>query len=116
MQVYAVGTLGTLGLRGFLKHSCRAGDCCERFWDDLEKPVPRGVGFLSIYSKSDGIVKWPSCLDPSAVHHEISGSHMGMAVHPDAYRAIAGALAAFRGSATPGAHSRRARRAVRRAA
>jgi triacylglycerol lipase len=26
MQVYAVGALGTLGLRGFFKHSCRAGD------------------------------------------------------------------------------------------
>jgi pimeloyl-ACP methyl ester carboxylesterase len=116
MQVYAVGTLGTLGLRGFFKHSCRVGSCCERFWEDLEKPMPRGVGFLSIYSKSDGIVKWRACLDRSAVNHEISGSHVGMAVHPDAYRAVAGALAAFRGGAGRGARSMRARRTVRRAA
>src|SRR5436190_17614142 len=53
MQVYAIGALGTLGLRGFFKHSCRNGDCCERFWEDLKKPIPRGVGLLSIYSKSD---------------------------------------------------------------
>src|SRR3954469_25521139 len=35
MQVYAVGALGTLGVRGFFKHSCRDGDCCKRFWEDL---------------------------------------------------------------------------------
>jgi triacylglycerol lipase len=97
MQVFTVGTLGTLGVRGFFKHSCRYGSCCQRFWKDLKKPVPDGVGFLSIYSKNDGIVKWHACIDPSAVNHEIASSHIGMAVHPDAYRAIAGALAAFRG-------------------
>jgi triacylglycerol lipase len=97
MQVYAVGTLGTLGMRGFFKHSCRWGDCCERFWEDLERPVAPGVGFLSIYSRSDGIVKWRSCLDPGATHLEVRASHMGMAMHPDTYRAVAGALAAFRG-------------------
>jgi triacylglycerol lipase len=96
-QVYAVGTLGTLGMRGFFKHSCRAGNCCRDFWADLERPMPRGVGFLSVYSRSDGIVKWQSCLDPSAAHLEVRTSHMGMAVHPDVYRAVAGALGAFRG-------------------
>src|SRR5436190_1111035 len=95
-QVYAVGALGTLGVRGLFKHSCRAGKCCESFWADLERPVPRGVGFLSIYSKSDGIVKWEACLDPSAAHLEVRTSHVGMAVHPAVYRAVAGALAAFR--------------------
>jgi hypothetical protein len=78
--------------------------------------MPRGVGFLSIYSKSDGIVKWRACLDPSAVNHEISASHMGMAVHPDAYRAVAGALAAFRDSAGRRVQPQRARRGIRRAA
>jgi triacylglycerol lipase len=96
MQVYAVGTLGTLGLRGFFKRSCRFGNCCESFWQDLERPVSRRVGFLSLYSKSDGIVKWQACLDPSAAHLEVPTSHVGMAVHPKVYRAVAGALAAFR--------------------
>jgi triacylglycerol lipase len=96
-QVYAVGALGTLGLRGFFKHSCRNGDCCRSFWEDLEKPVPRGVGFLSIYSRSDGIVKWQACLDPSAAHLEVGASHIGMAVNPDVYRSVADALAVFRG-------------------
>jgi triacylglycerol lipase len=116
MQVYAVGTLGTLGLRGFFKHSCRNGECCKRFWADLDKPVPDGVGFLSIYSKKDGIVKWRACIDPSAVNHEIDASHIGMAVHPDSYRAIAGALAAFRTRTSDRARARVARRASSRRA
>jgi triacylglycerol lipase len=97
MQVYAVGTLGTLGMRGFFKHSCRSGDCCETFWEDLKAPVAPGVGFLSIFSKTDGVVKWRSCLDPAATQLEVRTSHMGMAVHEDTFRAVAGALAAFRG-------------------
>src|SRR5436309_3636902 len=30
MQVYAVGTLGTLGVPGLFQHSCRWGKCCVR--------------------------------------------------------------------------------------
>ncbi|HKP92001.1 MAG TPA: alpha/beta hydrolase [Thermoleophilaceae bacterium] len=95
-QVYLVGTLGTIGAKSCFKHSCRWGDCCVGFWEDLEAPVPGEVGYLSVYSKSDGIVDWRSCLDPCAEHLEIHSSHCGMAVHVDAYRAIAGALASFR--------------------
>jgi pimeloyl-ACP methyl ester carboxylesterase len=95
-QVYLVGTLGTIGAKSFFKRSCRWGDCCSAFWEDLEKPMPDEVGYLSVYSKSDGIVSWRACLDPSAEHLEIESSHCGMAVHVDAYRAVAGALADFR--------------------
>ncbi|MEA2467505.1 MAG: triacylglycerol lipase [Thermoleophilaceae bacterium] len=100
-QVYAVGTLGTLGVRGLFKHGCRHGACCERFWEDLAGPMPKGVGYLSVYSKTDGIVRWRACLDPEAEHLEIKASHVGMAVHPRGYRAIAAALADFR-AADPG--------------
>ena len=95
-QVYLVGTLGTIGANGLFKHSCRWGDCCSTFWEDLEKPVPDGVGYVSVYSKSDGIVSWRACLDPYAELAEIRSSHCGMAVNADAYRIIAGALAEFR--------------------
>jgi triacylglycerol lipase len=117
MHVYAVGALGTIGATGLFKHSCRTGACCESFWDDLQKPMPRKVGYLSIYSRSDGIVSWRACLDPSADHLEIRSSHIGMAVNPSAYRGIADALAGFR---EPAAAARvrkpAARPAVRRAA
>src|SRR4051795_5562178 len=105
-QVYAVGTLGTLGVHGLFKHSCKYGKCCETFWDELAGPMPRDVGYLSVYSKSDGIVRWRSCLDPDAEHLEIDASHVGMAVAPRAYRAIAQALTEFR-AADPGPRKRR---------
>jgi hypothetical protein len=55
------------------------------------------VGFVSVYSRSDGIVNWRSCLDPVADQHvEVRSSHCGMAVHPGVYRAVADALVAFR--------------------
>ena len=58
--------------------------------------MPAGVGYLSVYSKSDGIVNWRACLDPAAEHVEIKASHVGMAVNARGYRAIAQALTEFR--------------------
>ena len=113
VQVYAVGTLGTLGMKGLFKHGCKNGACCERFWEELAGPMPDGVGYLSVYSKSDGVVRWRACLDPEAEHLEIKASHIGMAVNPGAYRAIAGALADFR-AADPGPGTPK-RRTVRHA-
>jgi triacylglycerol lipase len=96
LQVMAVGTLGTLGAPRLFGHSCRSGKCCERFWEDLEAEFPPGVGYVSIYSRSDGIVSWKSCLDPAAECVEVHASHLGMAANPEAYSAIAAALDRFR--------------------
>ena len=114
MHVYAVGTLGTLGVRGFFKHGCKYGGCCEEFWEQLAGPMPKGVGYLSVYSKTDGIVRWRACLDPEAEHLEIKASHLGMSVHPRAFRAVAQALAEFR-QVDPGPGARRPRTGQRRA-
>ena len=96
MQVCAVGALGTLGAKGMFGLECLRGDCCTDFWDDLRADFPDEVGFMSIYSKCDGIVRWRSCLDDAAKHVEVRASHCGMAVNPGAYRAIAKALESFR--------------------
>src|SRR5256714_5979439 len=98
-QVYVVGTLGTIGAGGLFKHSCRWGECCTSFWDDLEKPTPEGVGYLSIYSRSDGIVKWQACLAPSAGHLEIRSRPCGTAVNPAPSPAVAPAPARVRAGA-----------------
>jgi triacylglycerol lipase len=95
-SAFAVGVLGTVGLRGFLGASCRNGECCRSFREDLAKPVPRGVGYLAVYSRSDGIVDWRACLDEGAEHLEVSSSHCGMSLNPDTYRATARALRSFR--------------------
>ncbi len=96
LTVLSVGVLGSLGAPGFFRSDCRTGECCQPFWNDLEAPYPPGVGFLSIYSKSDGVVRYRACLDPAAEHAEISSSHVGMSLNADAYRLMADALASFR--------------------
>ena len=35
------------------------------FWADLAAPLPAGVGSVSIYSRSDGVVDWRACVDPA---------------------------------------------------
>jgi triacylglycerol lipase len=117
LHVHAVGALGTLGAPGLFRRSCLGGDCCAEFWEELAGPLPAGVGCVSVYSRSDGIVDWRACLDPCAGEHvEIRASHIGMAVSPAAWRAVASALDRFgraeaRRRKTP-ARPRRLRRAA----
>jgi triacylglycerol lipase len=96
LQVNAVSRLGSLGAPGLFKRSCLDGECCASFWEQVAAPCPDGVGFVSVYSRSDGVVDWRACLDPCADEHvEISASHCGMAVHPAGWRAVAAALERF---------------------
>src|SRR3954470_334058 len=87
--VFGVGLLGSLGVPGLFRHQCITGECCERAREHAVAEFPKGVGFVSIYSKSDGIVDWRSCLDPHAEHVEVNASHIGMSGHAPTYRAIA---------------------------
>jgi pimeloyl-ACP methyl ester carboxylesterase len=97
LQVEAVSRLGSLGAPGFFKRSCLDGECCSSFWHDLAEPPAPGIRLVSIYSKSDGVVDWQSCLDPHADELvEIRASHCGMAVSRAAWRAVADALESFR--------------------
>lgn len=95
-NIEAVATLGRLRVPGMFSHGCLEDDCCAEFWLQASGPLPRGVGFVSVYSRSDGVVGWRSCLDPAADEHvEVRSSHCGMAVHAAVYRATADALQAF---------------------
>jgi triacylglycerol lipase len=118
LQVEAIGRLGSLGAPGLFKRSCIDGDCCAAFWEELAGPLPSAVGFVAVYSRSDGIVDWRACLDPCADRHvEIEASHCGMAVSPAAWRAVADALEHFRRDEARRAGTRRPRATrLRRAA
>jgi len=95
-QVGVVAALGTASAPGFMSVRCLRGDCCAPFRTALAEPFPPEVGYVSLYSRSDGIVDWRSCLDRDAECVEVRASHCGMSVNAAAYRAIARALAAFR--------------------
>ena len=53
LQVMAVGAVGLLGAPRLFKPRCLDGDCCRTFWRQLGDALPRDVGFVSVYSKSD---------------------------------------------------------------
>ena len=95
LQIHVMGLLGTLGAPGLFSASCRWGDCCTDVGAELAGPFPEEVGFVSVYSRSDGIIDWRSCLDPAARCVEIESSHCGMSAHPAAYREVAAALSEF---------------------
>jgi triacylglycerol lipase len=79
--------------------ACGAGSCCEEFRRDLSAPLPHSVELLSIYSRSDAIVDWQACLDPSGRHAEVAAGHYEMPAHAATLRTVVAALATFRGRA-----------------
>jgi pimeloyl-ACP methyl ester carboxylesterase len=98
LQVGVVGALGTGRVPGLLSLRCLRGACCEPFRTDLPAAFPADVRYVSVYSRSDGIVDWHACLDPAADELvEVRASHCGMAVSEDVYRLLAGTLPGFAG-------------------
>jgi triacylglycerol lipase len=96
LQVGLVGALGTGRVPGLFSMRCLRGPCCEPFRGDLLEAFPPAVRYISVYSRSDGIVDWRACLDGAADELvEIEASHCGMAVSVQAYEQVARALAAF---------------------
>jgi pimeloyl-ACP methyl ester carboxylesterase len=96
LQVVAVGALGTFGAPGLMRRSCLSGECCAEFRDALGGRLDPKVGFVCVYSKSDGICQWEACIAPEAEAVEVRSSHIGMAVHRHVYRAVADALTDYR--------------------
>jgi pimeloyl-ACP methyl ester carboxylesterase len=94
-QVGLVSALGSARLPGLFTWRCLRGECCEAFRAAVRGPFPPAVGFVALYSRSDGIVDWRACLDPAAVHAEVRASHCGMGVNAAAYREVAAALGGF---------------------
>jgi len=92
LQVRLLATLGRLGVPGLFSHGCWDGACCAETRALAGERVAEHIRYVMVYSRRDGIVNWRACLDPQAAHVEIASSHCGMAVHPDAYRAVAAAL------------------------
>jgi len=80
-----VARLGDLGLPGVFSSSCRDGECCASFRDQLSAPLNPDIDAVAIHSRSDAIVDWRACLDPHAEQIEVDSSHCGMSVHPEVY-------------------------------
>ncbi len=58
--------------------------------------VPLNVPVTAIYSRGDGVVAWPACIDrrsPNVEHVEIASTHVGLTFHADALLITAERLA-----------------------
>lgn len=84
--------LSRAGVRNVMRTECVRGDCAQDSWLELQSPFPENVGFVSLFSRSDGIVDWHACLDAAAEHVEVESSHCGMTVNPQVYRVLADRL------------------------
>jgi len=87
--ILTVGAFGTLGVPGLFSFSCLRGDCCVRTRAAVSAPFPRDVQFVSLFSRSDEVVNWESCLDPAAIQVEVDVSHVGMGFSREVWDAIA---------------------------
>lgn len=58
--------------------------------EEIALPLP--VPSTAIWSASDGLVNGALCHDPQCREIEIVSSHMGVQMHPDTLRAVAGVL------------------------
>jgi pimeloyl-ACP methyl ester carboxylesterase len=94
-QVGVVAALGSRNVPGLFSWRCLRGECCARFRSALAGQFPPEVGYVALYSRSDGVVDWRSCLDADAACVEVHASHCGMSLNPDAYRVVARALTGF---------------------
>ncbi len=83
-----VARLGDLGVPGMFSTRCGDGACCSAYRADLRAPLAPEVRAVSIYSRTDGIVSWEACLDPSARHVEVESSHSGMSVNRAVFRVL----------------------------
>ena len=97
--VRSVARLGDLGVPGVFSSACRDGSCCTDYYALLRAPLVDRMAALMIYSRSDAIVDWRACLDPSARCVEINGSHCGMSVNARVYRELERMLEGAEGAA-----------------
>jgi len=91
-SILTVGALGTLGVPGMFSVRCLRGECCARTREAMTGPFPGDVGFVSIYSRSDEVVRWEACLDPAAVQMEVDVSHIGMGMAREVWLAVSDEL------------------------
>lgn len=95
--------LNRRGLRHVLSADCVTGACAARIAAELERPLPAGIPYTSVYSPRDAIIDWRTCLDPAAELVEVQAAHTGMLTDPTVLAVVADRLAQLD---TPAPHNR----------
>jgi triacylglycerol lipase len=84
--------LAKYGVPQVMSADCVGGQCAREGFDEIRSPMPADVAFTAVWSRYDGVVDHRACLDPAAVHVEVSTSHIGMAFDPRTCDAVSTAL------------------------
>jgi pimeloyl-ACP methyl ester carboxylesterase len=93
LDLAVVTGLRRLGMTGMMGADCTSGDCARLSWEEAQAELDETIGYTCIYSQRDGIVDWRACVDPAARAVEVSTSHLGMAIDPVVFDAVAEVLA-----------------------
>jgi triacylglycerol lipase len=94
-QLELLFRLNRRGITTVISEDCVTGKCASRIVGELEAPFPADVAYTSIYSRTDAIIDWHTCLDPAAELIEVRSSHTGMGTDPTVAVVVAHQLAAI---------------------
>lgn len=86
----------------YRRHSSQHAPGRVPTWDQLARPIT--VPSTAIYSRRDGIVSWPTCIEPETALHEnveVRCGHLGFGVDPATLWVIADRLALPPGQQRP---------------
>jgi triacylglycerol lipase len=85
---------GSIHRKGASRPDCYTDACTCDFAASVERPLSENIARHAIYSRSDGVVDWRSCLDADdRVNIEVKSTHLGLAFNPQVYREVARLLA-----------------------
>jgi hypothetical protein len=80
---------------GDAEPQCYSGLCGCDFFSSMQRPLPKGVTHMAIYTKTDGVIDWRCCVtDDPEKDVEVRGTHVGLVFNPQVYGHVADLLAA----------------------
>jgi pimeloyl-ACP methyl ester carboxylesterase len=77
-----------------IQRECYTGGCDCDFANSLRAEPPASVARAAIYTETDGVVDWRSCIeDDESLNTKVNGTHTGLAFNPQVFRRVAVLLA-----------------------
>ena len=82
------GPTYTVGARSYGEEECQR---ISSVIDELDRESPIQVPITAIFTRNDGTVSWPACIDRASkdvTHIEVKSSHGSMGLDPDVWRVV----------------------------
>ena len=83
--------------QGSVQGECYTNSCPCPFATSLRNDLPESVRRTAIYTETDGVVDWRSCVEEDErLNIKVNSTHIGLAFNPQVYRRVAKLLATVR--------------------